>query len=231
MYEEYTDKQIVKMLKPKLKKAIPDFSWDMILDDSDPCNEIINMVATIYRSGYTRGRFGKSFIIGEKKESIVTIDSFKRGKKVKFIGSNDYKDTFLKNRDFYPPVGTIGQILSAGKVACIIQWPKGATSGDDIWGCRNKYLKKVEEKWAPATKNNIAIDSTVRFAKLGEFWHNRWPELYPKVGTIGKVVNSYDDDTYAVQWPKDSLLGGNGLWSTNNCLSLPLEWLEVLVCE
>ena len=68
MYEQYTDKQIVEMLVPKLTKAVPEVSWDAIKTNSDFHSVTNKMIATIYRSAYIRGQLGRSFIIGEKSQ-------------------------------------------------------------------------------------------------------------------------------------------------------------------
>lgn len=68
MYEQYTDKQIVEMLKPKLTKILGDGMWDTALEHSESGRNLIELIATIYRSAYIRGQLGRSFIIGEKHE-------------------------------------------------------------------------------------------------------------------------------------------------------------------
>lgn len=93
MYEEYTDKQIVEMLEPKLKKL----GYGILYP------ETAKLMATIYRSGYIRGQLGRSFIIGEKKikekweyfnKNNVKVGSKVRAKKAK---SNGYKYGFVKD--------------------------------------------------------------------------------------------------------------------------------------
>lgn len=61
MYEQYTDKQIVEMLMPKLAKP----GWGNVASD-ELYPDTVEMIATIYRLAYTRGQLGWSFIIGEK---------------------------------------------------------------------------------------------------------------------------------------------------------------------
>ena len=68
MYEQYTDKQIVEMLVPKLNKAVPNVYWDACAKSPELNEKIIKAIATVYRSAYIRGQLGRSFIIGEKKK-------------------------------------------------------------------------------------------------------------------------------------------------------------------
>ena len=78
MYEQYTDKQIVEMLRPKLTKIMDgmDGMLDTALEHPDGGRKLIKLIATIYRSAYIRGQLGRSFIIGEKKEK-ESVSSFK----------------------------------------------------------------------------------------------------------------------------------------------------------
>ena len=98
MYEQYTDKQIVEMLKPKLAKL----GWGKDVDSIYHFPETCKMVATIYRSAYIRGQLGRSFIIGEKKAK-EPVNTFKVGDKVKFLGFNTEDEGALTNRRFFPP--------------------------------------------------------------------------------------------------------------------------------
>lgn len=71
MYEQYTDKQIVEMLRPKLIKIMGgmDGMLDTALEHSEGGRNLIRIIATIYRSAYIRGQLGRSFIIGEPKQT------------------------------------------------------------------------------------------------------------------------------------------------------------------
>lgn len=86
MYEQYTDKQIVEMLRPKLTKIMDgmDGMLDTALEYSEGGRNLIKLIATIYRSAYIRGQLGRSFIIGEKKEKDSVV-AFQVGDKVKLI--------------------------------------------------------------------------------------------------------------------------------------------------
>lgn len=189
MYEQYTDKQIVEMLKPKLAKL----GWGPTVDHLERYPSTCEVIATIYRSAYIRGQLGRSFIIGEKKAK-EPVDTFKVGDKVKFLGLS-----IENNRWFYPPVNTVGEVVELGSDYCFVQWPNGITSGDGVWACRNNYLEKVTEHWVSAARDNIKVGSKVRYLNAEK--HLKNPEFYPAQGTIGKVVSVSNDSTRLVQWP------------------------------
>lgn len=130
MYEQYTDKQIVEMLVPKLEKL----GWEP--EFFSPRME--KLISILYKSGYIRGRLGRSFIIGEKKqrEWVPATEVLpKKGDKVKMID----KDTVFL--DWFPENGTIGTVISADSQTAFVQWPKGSTSRDDKW---NSNLARLE---------------------------------------------------------------------------------------
>ena len=139
MYEQYTDKQIVEMLVPKLKKAVPEVSWDAIKVNPDFHRVTNKMVATIYRSGYTRGQLGRSFIIGEPNQTEpkcterwvpVNSNNVKKGDSVRYIGKNGHKF----NPDYYPAKDVVGKVIKVcSDRTCYIQWPKESTSQNDMW--------------------------------------------------------------------------------------------------
>lgn len=64
MYKQYTDKQIVEMLMPKLAK--PGYGS---VSSKDLYPDTIEMIANIYRLAYIRGQLGQSFIIDEKSNA------------------------------------------------------------------------------------------------------------------------------------------------------------------
>lgn len=226
MYEQYTDKQIVEMLKPKLNKCTAQIDWDMVTSEPDSLwgqmfwGDILKAISIVYRSGYIRGQLGRSFIIGEKKVK-EPVNPFKVGDKVKFFGLNIEDDEALNNRRFYPPINTVGEVVELGCDYCFVQWPKGITSGNGTWGCRNAYLEKVTEHWVPSTRGNVKVGSKVRM--IDEEAHFIDPVCSPVVGTIGVVEKIYSR-ICLVKWPKGT---------TNNddkwyCI---YEELEVLLCE
>lgn len=134
MYEQYTDKQIVEMLKPKLTKILGNGMWDTALEHSEGGRNLIKLIATVYRSAYIRGQLGRSFIIGESKQTEywvpVTKDNVKVGRKVRFVNECLHK----KYPQYFPCKGTIGEAKTVcfGGI-CDIQWPKGTTSEIDLW--------------------------------------------------------------------------------------------------
>ena len=215
MYEQYTDKQIVEMLKPKLEKL----GWGSVVNN-DLYPDTIKMIAAIYRSAYIRGQLGRSFIIGEKKVK-PSVSTFNVGDRVKFLGLNIDDEEALHNRRFYPPVNTIGEVVESGLIYCVVRWPKGITAGDGIWACKNIYLEKVTEHWVAATRDNVKIGSKVRM--IDSKMHNEGFRYFPVAGTVGivKIISPYNCE---VQWPRGTTIEDDRWWCN-------YEHLEVLLCE
>lgn len=227
MYEQYTDKQIVEMLKPKLTKIIDgmDGMLDTALEHSESGRNLIKLIATIYRSAYIRGQLGRSFIIGEEKVK-VSVSPFKAGDKVKFLGFS-FEDESLVGSQLYPPVNTIGEVVGVlSPEFCFVQWPKGAVYSNGALSCPNRFLakvidEKVTEPWFPATKDNVKIGSKVRM--INGKLHNENPRWFPVVGTVG-IVRNLCDINCDVQWPKGTTSWQDKWWCN-------YEHLEVLLCE
>ena len=141
MYKQYTDKQIVEMLVPKLKKAVPELNWDAIKANPDYHSVTNKMIATIYRSAYIRGQLGRSFIIGEPKQTEhwvpATKDNVKVGSKVRMIDEEAHKN----NPQWFPVVGTVGIAKNLDYNNCEVQWPKDTTSWNDEWWCNYEHLE------------------------------------------------------------------------------------------
>ena len=139
MYEQYTDKQIVEMLVPKLNKAVPEGYWDEAIKHPELNRNFIKAVATIYRSAYIRGELGRSFIIGEPKQTEpkcterwvpVNSNNVKKGDSVRYIGKNGHKNS----PEYYPAKDVVGKVIKVcSDLTCDIQWPKGSTSRNDRW--------------------------------------------------------------------------------------------------
>lgn len=135
MYEQYTDKQIVEMLKPKLAKL----GWGDNVTNINIYPSTCKMITTIYRSAYIRGQLGRSFIIGEPKQTEpkcierwvpVNSNNIKKGDSVRYIGKNGHKN----NPEYYPAKDVVGKVIEVcSDLTCHIQWPKGATSRNDRW--------------------------------------------------------------------------------------------------
>lgn len=142
MYEQYTDKQIVEMLVPKLKKAVPSVDWNMVIANAGRNRRIIQAIGFVYRSAYIRGQLGRSFIIGEPKQTEhwvpATRDNVKAGNKVRMIDSEVHNT----DRYWFPVVGTSGIVKEIDYNNCLVQWPKGTTSGKSKWWC-NYYRLEV----------------------------------------------------------------------------------------
>lgn len=139
MYEQYTDKQIVEMLAPKLEKAVPSVDWNMVIANAG-CNwRIIQAIGLVYRSAYIRGQKGRSFIIGEPKQTEPKCterwvpangNNVKKGDSVRYIGKNGHKNS----PEFYPAKDVVGKVIKVcSDLTCDIQWPKGSTSRNDRW--------------------------------------------------------------------------------------------------
>lgn len=219
MYEQYTDKQIVEMLVPKLSKILGNGMWESALEHSEGGRNLIRLIATIYRSAYIRGQLGRSFIIGEKKDK-ESVPSFKTGDKVKFLGLSE--DEALVGSQFYPSVNTVGEVVEVlSPEFCFVQWPKGAVYSNGALSCPNRFLEKVIEPWFPATKDNVKIGSKVRM--INGKLHNENPRWFPVVGTVG-VVRNLCDINCDVQWPKGTTSWQDKWWCN-------YEHLEVLLCE
>ena len=220
MYEQYTDKQIVEMLKPKLAKL----GWGKDVDSIYHFPETCKMIATIYRSAYIRGQLGRSFIISEKKDK-ESVPSFKTGDKVKFLGLSE--DGALVGSQFYPSVNTVGEVVEVlSPEFCFVQWPKGAVYSNGPLSCPNRFLEKVidekvTEYWVPATKDNVKAGSKVRM--IDSEMHNEGFRYFPVAGTIGiaKIISPYNCE---VQWPRGTTIEDDRWWSN-------YEYLEVLLCE
>lgn len=224
MYEQYTDKQIVEMLIPKLKAAELGWNWEVLIKYPERNKNMLKAIATIYRSAYIRGQLGRSFIIGEKKDK-ESVSSFKAGDKVKFFGLSE--DEALVGSQFYPPVNTVGEVVEVlSPEFCFVQWPKGAIYSNGALSCPNRFLEKVTdekvtEHWVPATKDNVKIGSKVMMID-GEL-HNEKPQWFPVVGTVGIVRNLWYINC-EVQWSKGTTSWEDKWWCN-------YEHLEVLLSE
>ena len=141
MYEQYTDKQIVEMLVPKLNKSTKWCDWSGIIKYPERNENLIKAIATIYRSAYVRGQLGRSFIIGEPKRTEhwvpATKDNIKVGSKVRMTDGKGHKD----NPQWFPDVGTVGIVMEVGFHTHFVQWPEGTTSETDEWYCDDTRLE------------------------------------------------------------------------------------------
>ena len=144
MYEQYTDKQIVEMLMPKLKKSVPELDWDEYLKRPDDFSIWSRLISVIYKSGYIRGQLGRSFIIGEKNKQNghwvpANKDNIKVGSKVRMIDEKAH----ASSPDCYPPVSTVGVVIdnSICRILPLVQWPINSVGGDDVTHCLSRYLE------------------------------------------------------------------------------------------
>lgn len=141
MYEQYTDEKIVEMLIPKMNKCSERTKWDGLIEKPWGNADLFKVLATIYRSAYIRGQLGRSFIIGEPKQTEhwvpATRDNVKVGDKVRMIKGTAHKD----KPQWYPDAGTVGTVTEVWFPNYLIQWPKGTTSDTDKWCCDNTCLE------------------------------------------------------------------------------------------
>ena len=137
MYEQYTDEQIVEMLKPKLAKL----GWGKDVDSIYFSPKTCKMIGTIYRSAYIRGQLGRSFIIGEPKQTEhwapATKDNVKIGSKVKMIDEESHRN----NPWCFPDIGVVGVVTELSYNNCKVQWPKGITIESGKWWCNYERLE------------------------------------------------------------------------------------------
>lgn len=70
------------------------------------------------------------------------MSEFKVGDKVKFLSEELHEET----PEYYPLVGTVGEVVDHEKDGCWIEWPEGTTSYDDCWWSENVYLELVSEE-------------------------------------------------------------------------------------
>lgn len=137
MYEQYTDKQIVEMLRPKLTKILGDGMNGMLvttLEHSEGGKNLIELIATIYRSAYIRGQLGRSFIIDEPKQTEHWVsangNNIKEGVSVRYINEIMHENT----PEFCPARDMIGKVIKiCSNETCLVQWPDGSASEDDRW--------------------------------------------------------------------------------------------------
>lgn len=220
MYEQYTDKQIVEMLIPKLRQVVPELNWNEYLKRPDDFSIWNRLISVIYKSGYIRSQLGRSFIIGEKKDK-KSVSPFKTGDKVKFLGFS-FENESLVGSQLYPPVNTVGEVVGVlSPEFCFVQYPKGAVYSNGALSCPNRFLEKVTEYWAPATKDNVKVGSKVIMID-GEL-HKEKPQWFPAVGTVG-IVRKLDYINCEVQWSKGTTSWQDKWWCN-------YEHLEVLLCE
>lgn len=211
--KNYSYEEIFRMLLPKLKKHYPDIEHRIVNDGVDWAF----LLSLCYKSGYTRGQLGRSFIIGEKKERASDI-VFQVGDSVKLISKKGIDN---ESNRYFPLIGTTGEVVELGSDYCFVQWPKDTTADNGVWACRNIYLEKVTEHWAPATEDNVKVGSKVKMID-GEA-HNTDPYWFPAAGTLG-IVKKTDYNNCLIQWPEGATSGESEWWSI-------YKRLEVLLCE
>lgn len=141
MYEQYTDEQIVEMLIPKMNKCSERTKWDGLIEKPWGNADLFKVLATIYRSAYIRGQLGRSFIIGEPKQTKhwvpATEDNVKVCSKVRMIDEECHRN----NPWCFPDVGAMGTVTKLSYDNCEVQWPEGITTEPDKWWCNYERLE------------------------------------------------------------------------------------------
>lgn len=123
--KNYSYEEIFRMLLPKLKKHYPDIEHRIVNDDVDWAF----LLSLCYKSGYIRGQLGRSFIIGEPKQTEhwvpVTKTNLYEGAKVRFLNAQKHECSPV----FYPEPGTVGEVMKVcSGETCRVQWPGFYTS-------------------------------------------------------------------------------------------------------
>lgn len=76
------------------------------------------------------------------EEEAKTRD-IKVGDKVRYIAEDSRED---RDSRFYPPKGTIGRVIWAGRdsVVCQVKWPEGTTKWNSRWYVEKKNIELVD---------------------------------------------------------------------------------------
>ena len=185
--QHYTNLEIFRSLLPKLKAAVPNANWDSIDNNYTHYQNLINTIATAYRSGYGRGQKGRSFLIGEKKEVKA-----EKGAKVCWI--SDDRDAYYPDKK--GTVGTINYVDCDGDLW--VYWPLESQS----WCCAKNQCLLIDTN----VKGNIKKgDRIVYLGTRGGFEVNG---VWPSKVTTG-VVDFVEDEGagVCVDWDDPSVVG------------------------
>lgn len=177
-----TDDEIYNMLKPKMEKIGIDSNGTITtVTMNDYRTESINhymsiedvkrLVATVYRSGYGRGRKRRPFIIGEKKKPSGHWVPCKHGEKLT-PGTKLRRNALQKNQLDWAvariPTGTEVEVLDGNKDSYV------SISCDSIWigpvNGENGKNKKAYNQFA-----NISGFSAVYIDSATEYF-DKWVE-------------------------------------------------------
>ena len=193
--QHYTNLEIFHSLLPKLKASIPNVNWDSINNNYKHYQNLIDAIATAYRSGYGRGQKGRSFLIGEKKAEV------KAEKGAKVCWFSDDHDTYYPNT-----IGTIGTIK---RVDCDgdlwVDWPFGSceankgTTTDTCWCCNKNQCLLIDTN----VNGNVKKGDKIVYLGTGHgFLHdNVWPD---RVAT--GVVDITDNHGCLVFWDNPNVV-------------------------
>lgn len=140
--EHCINETVYEMLKPKFYK---NFGYHKYFDELTK-DEIIEMVALAYRSGYGRGKKDRPFIIREVK---------KHHEYVVFINQELHK----KYPQWYPEIGTIGKIVECGIDSYCVDWG----IEESCWWISTQDIVFVTKKLASELKvgDEVVVTDTI----------------------------------------------------------------------
>ena len=87
----------------------------------------------------------------------MSENEFQVGKEVVFIDSKRHEEA----PGWYPEVGTVGTIIAVLTLSSVfdlrIQWPKGSTSGTDIWSVSYEWIEPAHPDQGEIEKSDLSI--------------------------------------------------------------------------
>lgn len=119
--------------------------------------------------------------------------AIKIGDKVRFVDRKAHEQT----PEYYPSVGTIGTVVKDERNPknWKIQWPKGATSGDDRWYCGEESIELFDGKIEKDEMTNEEIWEMLKpkMDKNGFVGFNLWDgnTVYSEFDVINAVAIAY----------------------------------------
>lgn len=74
------------------------------------------------------------------KKCRLALEECKVGMKVRFIDA----DTHKENPEYFPVIGTVGEVVGIEGYIAKVQWPKGSTSEKDCWYARYERIEPAD---------------------------------------------------------------------------------------
>ena len=171
MNEHYTDEEIYEMLKPKFYKNFGYYKYFEELTS----DEIIEMVALAYRSGYGRGKKNRPFVIGKPKNQYVIYTN---------------KELHKEYPDWFPYPGTIGKIVEKGISSYLVNWNIDGGTKSGPWWANVDDIVFVTKKLVSELKNGDAVIFPI-FLK-DEIKNKSTIETFETVKFVSKNNEYYD---------------------------------------